>query len=224
MGYDKQAYAKLSQMTGLSLAEVKRAWYEGDIKILMADNVDGDAIRRLTLNKRERLEWRLQRRGFAAHPNDPGRHRVEEILAGDTPAAEGERRGSLRPAPNGQPVPAAIQEEWRAPEKGYVYILVNPAFTNCVKIGKTTKDPETRAREISSGTGVPAPYSVVWDALVRDCHEAERVLHRELAQYRARHDREFFSLSVKRAIAEVQRLVAEMAMEAESEPDDGGES
>lgn len=39
--------------------------------------------------------------------------------------------------------------------EGYIYILFNPTHrANQFKIGRTTKKPELRAREISSGTGV----------------------------------------------------------------------
>ncbi len=91
--------------------------------------------------------------------------------------------------------------------RGYVYILVNPTFTGFVKIGKTTKDPQARAREIARQVGVQL-YQVVWDALVNDCHDVERLIHQELAHYRGRNDREFFSLSPKQAIALVTRVVA----------------
>jgi hypothetical protein len=99
--------------------------------------------------------------------------------------------------------------------KGYVYILVNPAFTGFVKIGKTIKDPEIRAKELSCGTGIPAPFSVVWDILVDNCDEVERLIHRELSSYRARNDREFFSLSPKQAISAVRKLAGPYACEDE---------
>lgn len=95
-----------------------------------------------------------------------------------------------------------------AGNKGYVYILINPAFAGFVKIGKTTKNPEVRAREVSSGTGVPAPYAVAWDVLVDDCDQVERVIHQQLAPARARKDREFFALPLKRAIAVASSIAA----------------
>jgi len=104
--------------------------------------------------------------------------------------------------------------------KGYVYILLNPAFPGFVKVGKTTKDPETRAREVSVGSGVPAPYAVAWDALVSDCHAVERILHQELAHTRARADREFFAVPLKKAIAIASRIAAPFSCEAE-EPSEG---
>lgn len=68
--------------------------------------------------------------------------------------------------------------------RGYIYILLNPAFTNYVKIGRTIKDPHLRAKEISVGTGVPAPFQVVWDTIVNNCDQVERMIHQELSNYR----------------------------------------
>lgn len=90
---------------------------------------------------------------------------------------------------------------------GYIYILVNPAFPRYVKIGKTTKDPEVRAKQLSSGTGVPAPYDVAWDALVSNCDEVERLVHQRLAYARSRNDREFFAIPLRKAVALLTEIV-----------------
>jgi hypothetical protein len=91
--------------------------------------------------------------------------------------------------------------------KGYVYILINPAFTGFLKIGKTTKSPEERASRISARSGVPAPYAVAWKALVNDCHKVERLIHQELAHTRSRTDREFFVVPLSEAIATASSVV-----------------
>ena len=38
---------------------------------------------------------------------------------------------------------------------GFIYILVNRALPDLVKVGKTTTSPEQRTEELSSSTGVP---------------------------------------------------------------------
>jgi hypothetical protein len=60
---------------------------------------------------------------------------------------------------------------------GYVYVLINSAAKGLVKIGKTNKDPEERARELSSATGVPSPFIVVYSAFFDDCNIAEIFIH-----------------------------------------------
>lgn len=108
--------------------------------------------------------------------------------------------------------------EDKSGREGFIYILVNPAFPNYVKIGRTTKDPEIRARELSSGTGVPAPYGVAWDVTVNDCHKVERLIHNELAYARARNDREFFTIPLRKAISVVSEIVAPFECDQESFP------
>ena len=98
--------------------------------------------------------------------------------------------------------------------KGYVYILANQAFPRLVKVGRTTKDPEARARELSSGSGVPAPFTVEWSALVNDCHGAERCIHQQLDDARARRDREFFEIPLHEAISIASRVAAQFPCEA----------
>lgn len=53
---------------------------------------------------------------------------------------------------------------------GYVYILSNAAMPGLLKIGKTTRTPDERARELARGTGVPGPYTVEHSVEVPDCH------------------------------------------------------
>jgi hypothetical protein len=108
-----------------------------------------------------------------------------------------------------------MQEE--SNKKGYVYILVNPAFPGFLKVGKTTKEPETRARELSSGSGVPAPYAVAWDALVTDCDYVEKIIHQQLDSARSRKDREFFAVPLKHAISVISKIVIPFSCDS-SEP------
>lgn len=57
---------------------------------------------------------------------------------------------------------AAVQKSRNTPKRaGWVYIMTNPAHRDdLVKIGLTTRTPKTRAEELSSSTGVPAPFHV----------------------------------------------------------------
>ena len=86
--------------------------------------------------------------------------------------------------------------------KGYVYIMINPSYKDLVKIGKTTKEPELRANELSSPTGVATPFIVVYKRLFNNCDKAERLVHSILTEqgYRVNNSREFFSISIPDAI------------------------
>ncbi len=79
---------------------------------------------------------------------------------------------------------------------GYVYILTNEVMPGLVKIGKTTRDPYTRAREISGTTGVPKPFEVAHYVYVSDCDQVEQIAHSQLWRYRVNNRREFFQISL----------------------------
>ena len=85
---------------------------------------------------------------------------------------------------------------------GYIYVMVNPSLPNLVKIGKTTREPNERAKELSSATGVPTPFILVYHKPFKDCHLAELVIHKYLEKEGARvnDNREFFQISTTQAI------------------------
>jgi len=87
--------------------------------------------------------------------------------------------------------------------KGYVYILTNEAMPGLVKIGKTTRDPASRALELHQ-TGVPFPFTVAHSVFAPDCHDLERSVHDAMTLCRLRPDREFFQCELDVAIAALE--------------------
>lgn len=87
-------------------------------------------------------------------------------------------------------------------DNGYVYVLMNPSMPNLVKIGKTQRTPEERAKELSATTGVPTPFTVVYDNYFENCSHAEQHVHTLLENkgYRVSKNREFFEMPIKDAI------------------------
>lgn len=86
--------------------------------------------------------------------------------------------------------------------QGYVYVMINPSYNGIIKIGKTTKEPEERAKELSSATGVATPFIVVYKRLFNNCHLAESIIHSHFTEqgYRINDSREFFSTPIDEAI------------------------
>lgn len=60
------------------------------------------------------------------------------------------------------------------------------------KVGMTTRSPNARAVELSSVTGVPTPFDVVYYAEVADPTAQEKRVHAALSTYRVNNGREFF--------------------------------
>lgn len=91
--------------------------------------------------------------------------------------------------------------------KGFVYIFVNSAFPNLIKIGRTTKLPEERAIELS-GTGTPSRFIPAFSVYVENCIEIENEMHELLENYRYEKNREFFETNSTHAINLLQKISA----------------
>ena len=60
---------------------------------------------------------------------------------------------------------------------GYVYALINPAMPGLVKVGRTVKEPQARARELSAVTGVATAFIVGYQRFCNDCIALESAAH-----------------------------------------------
>ena len=107
-----------------------------------------------------------------------------------------------------------MSDEGRAVSAGLIYILRDPLHQDAlIKIGHTTRTSEARAKEITSATGVPWGFEVIYEESVLDSRAAERLVHNRLAAHRVNQKREFFKLPLKDAV----RVVFEVCMEVNSE-------
>lgn len=99
------------------------------------------------------------------------------------------------------------------PNAGFLYVLINPSLPGLVKIGKTYRDPESRARELSQATGVATAFHVAYSLPFADCDLAESYVHLFLEQrgFRLMPNREFFQMPLQSAIElvlETQRTLS----------------
>lgn len=101
---------------------------------------------------------------------------------------------------------------------GYVYVLSNRLMPGLVKIGFTTNDVKRRVAELSSATGVPAPFEIEYYCLTKHPGRVEREVHRDLAAHRLQ-NREFFSVDVARAISAVEPHITPVEQERYSRSD-----
>lgn len=81
-----------------------------------------------------------------------------------------------------------------------IYILINEAMPDYVKIGKTTTDLERRVRELDT-TSVPLPFECFYACTVKDAAFVERQLLDAFLDHRVRSSREFFEIAPERAVA-----------------------
>ena len=103
---------------------------------------------------------------------------------------------------------------------GYVYILSNPGMPGLLKIGMTRFDPTKRVQELSSATGVPTPFQLVYYREFHDCVAAELEIHSIFATKGLRYNdqREFFSVDTVEAINTLLSLDDEEIANNSSQP------
>ena len=79
-----------------------------------------------------------------------------------------------------------------------------------LKVGYTMNTVEGRVAELSSATGVPSPFLIVYQVECRDPEGIEASVHRSLVAKRHNNGREFFRVSVEEAVAEIRRHAKEI--------------
>lgn len=89
---------------------------------------------------------------------------------------------------------------------GFIYILSNKSMPGVLKIGRTDRLPDVRARELWT-TGVPTSFTVEFAVYAADPISSEFEIHEELADSRVERQREFFHLAVDDATKSVLRII-----------------
>ena len=84
-------------------------------------------------------------------------------------------------------------------KQGYVYVLSNPSMPGVVKIGRSKSGGKHRAQQMYT-TGVPEPFHLEFEVLVKDAEEAEAYAHEQLKDCRVNGSREFFKCEVLEAV------------------------
>ncbi len=85
-------------------------------------------------------------------------------------------------------------------EEGIIYILTNDSMPDYVKIGMTQTTVEQRMAELDK-TGIPLPFRCHYAVRVANVKVAEKLIHDVFGDYRARPNREFFTVSPERVVS-----------------------
>ena len=89
---------------------------------------------------------------------------------------------------------------------GHIYIMSNTEVPHLLKIGHTTRTINERARELSSGAGVPGSWQSQESWLVSDSYKFEQIVHKELVRHR-KGGIELYKLDIKDAIVKVSVIL-----------------
>lgn len=96
--------------------------------------------------------------------------------------------------------------------QGFIYVMLDPFFPQRLKIGKTTKTSEKRARDIYR-KGQPAEFSVAYETETTNCDLLEKEVHKILDDFRPNPSREYFILPLKKAILAIEKVVKRLEQE-----------
>lgn len=151
---------------------------------------------------RQRLE-RFRHKAVSAGmaPSRPDASRVSpaaRATATETELSETDRTDALAQAEAG----------------AFLYVMRCPAHGRDIfKVGFTDRDPEVRARELSSVTASPTHFLVVQAWAVSEGLKAEQAAHRALEAYRLASNREFFQAPYPRLRETIESAISGWSLE-----------
>jgi len=107
------------------------------------------------------------------------------------------------------------EEQVDGSKPGNLYVMRSGSHgMDVYKIGKTQRSPATRARELSTVSGVPSGFETLASWRVGDVDLAEKEVHRKLNNYRINRRREFFRAPLSTIIREIEVVIGEFAQKA----------
>lgn len=83
---------------------------------------------------------------------------------------------------------------------GYIYVLSNPSMPGIIKIGRTSREPKIRLRELNSATGVAMPFKLEYAARTYWPAASEKFIHQSISGLRVNSKREFFKMNTQDAV------------------------
>ncbi len=96
-------------------------------------------------------------------------------------------------------------------DSGRIYVMRSAAHANDIfKIGLTRRTAEERSRELSSTTGSPDKFLVAQEWKVKNCSQAEKIIHKRLNAYRLNPKREFFNAPYSMIVKTIEDVIAEI--------------
>ena len=93
-----------------------------------------------------------------------------------------------------------------ADDIGFIYLAVNDTMPGLVKIGLTKGEVRERMKELSSDTGVPAPFKCAYSCKVQNLAAVEKQLHKQFGFCRESGNREFFRIDWRAVQAAIEMM------------------
>jgi hypothetical protein len=97
----------------------------------------------------------------------------------------------------------SLQDYWEE-RRGLVYVVANPVYHDCFKVGKTTKSLTERIQQLNNESVIGA-FVAVQQWTVHDCHFLEKESHRALVAHHVH--KEFFKGTYSVLCATVEKTI-----------------
>lgn len=91
-----------------------------------------------------------------------------------------------------------------AEKEGWVYVATMTNTVGVVKIGYSRRNPDVRVKEWSKDTGAPGEGKVEYKALVTAPEEYEKMVHKDLKEFRESESGEWFKCDVATAVNSIR--------------------
>jgi hypothetical protein len=85
----------------------------------------------------------------------------------------------------------------------FVYVMENESLPNLLKIGRSTRHPNERAKELSSSTSTPTSFKLIYFECFEDDRLLEKNVHKALHPFR--YSKEFFEVDKKMAVITIKK-------------------
>lgn len=89
--------------------------------------------------------------------------------------------------------------------EGYIYIIENQSFIpGLLKIGMTEREPQKRIKELSSSSGVPTEFNILYTKKIKTPRIIEQLVHDKFKKYR--YEKEFFQVELDMIVKFIESL------------------
>jgi hypothetical protein len=102
--------------------------------------------------------------------------------------------------------------------KGFIYIAKNESIPDLLKIGQCSYVPNKILDELTN-TSIPTPYHCLYFAFVENPDQAENTIHELLEDFRFNDNRDFFDISLDKAISKIKDAMDVLYDKYENNPE-----
>lgn len=95
--------------------------------------------------------------------------------------------------------------------KGYVYVMSNQLFPDCLKIGTSERDPESLVKEVQT-IGSFNPCKIEYSVLCNKFDDWEIAVHEKLLDFAERGERQLYKVELTKVISVIKEVIGDYVL------------